>query len=116
MFSGVMPPTGNIGNSFGRTARNDFNTFGGLASAGNSLIASAPALIIRNASVGVAKPGTTKRLRRLAASMTRSSACGITMSLPPASATFVTCSQSVTVPAPTSALSPRRLARRTILA
>ena len=30
----------------------------------------------------------------------RSSACGITMILPPASATFETCSQEVTVPAP----------------
>src|SRR5882672_4007721 len=40
----------------------------------------------------------------------RSSACGITMILPPASATFETCSQEVTVPAPIITLSPKRFA------
>ena len=41
---------------------------------------------------------------------------GITMIRPPASATFGTCSQSVTVPAPIRTLSPKRFASRMMLA
>ena len=74
-----------------------------IISAGNAFSASAPALSAAKASVGVATPGIAIRPRALAAAITATSACGMTIRSPPASATAATSAGVFTVPAPISA-------------
>lgn len=112
---GVMPPTGSRRRALGSTARSAFTMGGVISSAGKSLTASAPASTQAKASVGVAAPGTQYRPRALASATRRVSACGITMSWPPACCTRATASVSSTVPAPTTASPGRPCARRAML-
>lgn len=97
-----MPPTGITSVPAGNTARSARSTLGLAASAGNSFNASAPAASIANASVGVKQPGMAIRPCVLAARTTAASACGVTISFPPARATAATSAAVITVPAPTS--------------
>ena len=76
---------------------------------GNILRPSAPAASAANASVGVATPGTQTSPAAFASRTTATSACGITISRPPASRTRATSSTSMTVPAPTRQSSPMPL-------
>src|SRR5579883_22128 len=116
MLAGVMPPTGRIGTFGGKIAFIAFRTGGGLASAGNSFSASAPAAIAAKPSVGVAMPGRQESFAALARRMMAVSPCGMTMRRPPAETTSPTCRSDVTVPAPMSAAAPKRCARRSTLA
>src|SRR5579872_7452458 len=92
-----------MGTSVGITARQAFRMAGWIISAGNALRASAPASSAAKASVGVATPGSAIRPRALAALTIATSACGMTMRSPPASATAATSLSVLTVPAPISA-------------
>ena len=107
MLSGRMPLTAKTGASLGRTARHALSAAGGNWSAGNIFSPSAPAPSAANASVGVATPGTQTSPCRFASRMIAVSACGITISRPPAAPTRATSSTVSTVPAPT-----RHAARR----
>ena len=62
-----MPPTGSTMASFGSTARHAFTTAGGVASAGNILIASAPAFRAAKASVGGGDAGGADQAKILGA-------------------------------------------------
>ena len=110
-----MPPTGTTRASAGKTARSALTTGGGQASAGNSLIASAPHSRAVKASVGVCTPGATARPASIAIIRTRTSQWGMTISRPPAAAISVTWAGRKTVPAPTSARSPTASATAAML-
>mmetsp|Transcript_159368 Transcript_159368/g.290711 ORF Transcript_159368/g.290711 Transcript_159368/m.290711 type:complete len:367 (+) Transcript_159368:275-1375(+) len=101
-FSGVTPPVGISNESFGSTARQAFRILGGSCSPGKAFTASAPKRSAAKASVGVAHPGMLRRPSSLVLLMTDSSMLGLTMSMPPASATLCTSSATSTVPAPTT--------------
>src|SRR5690348_17462216 len=58
---------------------------------------SAPCASAANPSVGVATPGVQQRRAALAAEITATSPCGMTMRRPPAAATSATCCGVVTV-------------------
>src|SRR6202167_3825987 len=92
----------------GSTARSALSIGGPRTSAGKSLIASAPACSKAKASVGLKKPGKAKRPACLAVRTIAVSACGVTISGPPAAATSLTCDDSVKVPAPISIRLPKR--------
>src|SRR6478736_2443523 len=115
MLSGLMPPTGSTIVPGGSTARHALMICGGTASAGKSLIASAPALRAAKASVGVATPGVHIKRSSLARRITATSACGMTIRLPPTSRTPLTLSGSRTVPAPMSTESGISRARISML-
>ena len=87
MLELFTPPTGTTGISFGNTADQLLITAGPIISAGNALMASAPALIAANASVGVATPGADTKSSCLVALMTSVSIFGDTIKRPPAAAT-----------------------------
>src|SRR6266567_5825063 len=116
MLSGRTPPTANTSASLGRTARHALSAAGGSCSAGNILSPSAPASSAAKASVGVATPGTHASPARLASRTTAPSACGMTISRPPASATRATAAGLSTVPAPVRQRSPKISARSEMLA
>ena len=115
MPSAVMPPTGRMWAAGGSTARIAFSTAGLAASAGNSLSAWAPAASAAKASVGVAMPGSETRPAATLAAITLWSALGEMIIVPPASPTRPTSACASTVPAPTTARSPTRAARRAML-
>ena len=106
-----MPPTGSTAVPCGSTARSARSTEGLAASDGKSFSASAPAASIAKASVGVKQPGTASSPCDLAARVMVGSACGVTISLPPAWAMAATWASVITVPAPISRRSPKSRAR-----
>ncbi|ABA50914.1 hypothetical protein BURPS1710b_3486 [Burkholderia pseudomallei 1710b] len=103
MFSGVIPPTGTSGTRASITARHAFTAGVPSCSAGNIFSTSAPFASAANASVGVATPGAHPMPSVFARRTTSPSACGITISSPPARTTSSTCPARSTVPAPTIA-------------
>ena len=116
MLPGADPPTTSSGTSLGSTARCPFTTAGEAPSAGNSFSPVAPARSASNASEGVKKPGRETRPAAAVASMTGGKVLGETMTRPPTSRALATSSAVSTVPAPIKALSPKRRARRSMLA
>lgn len=110
--SASMPPAGSTIVRGGKTVRRARSMAGLVAPAGNNVSASAPAARIASPSAGVKNPGIASNPGCLAARVTATSACGITISLPPATAVSATCSGVITVPAPTSILSPAVRASR----
>ena len=114
MVCGEIPPTASRRVPFGRTARMALTPAGEAISAGNSFSASAPASSASKASDTVKKPGSDSRPFDLLARITSISVLGETITVPPASATRSTSLVFRTVPAPTSALPSRFLAKRRI--
>ncbi|KGS74155.1 hypothetical protein X942_5537 [Burkholderia pseudomallei MSHR5596] len=96
----MIPPTGTNGTERGSTLRQARNTAGVISSAGNTFSASAPAWSAANASVSVDTPGAQTMPACFVALMMEMSACGITISRPPASRTRSTSAAASTVPAP----------------
>ena len=107
MCFGVIPPTGNISVSGGVMARSALTTCGEISSAGNNLIALAPASRAASTSVGLSAPGIERRPHRRVARMTLGSVLGETIRRPPASATSETSLAVSTVPAPMMHWSPK---------
>ena len=102
-----MPPTGKKRVPSGNTLRIARNTVGGSSSAGNSFSPSAPLASAANPSLGVAMPGMLTSPDVFVARITCVSTCGVTINLPPASATSYTSAAFITVPAPISTSSPK---------
>jgi hypothetical protein len=104
----VIPPVGTRGSS-PNGPRIAFNSPGPPTDAGKILTAAAPAFHATDTSVGVKAPGTIGISRSPAHRTTSRSVCGATRNFAPAATAASASATDMTVPAPTTASSPRHL-------